>query len=97
MRATRSSSRRTSSLYRDFKRSTVPGSGWGVATRATISLLPRFDPAAALTIMERDDGSVILVVPNLRVVARWFNNDELVGLWDAMEETFNEIIEEATL
>jgi cytochrome c oxidase cbb3-type subunit 3 len=50
-----------------------------------------------VTIMEREDGSVILVVPNLRVVARWFNNDELVGLWDAMEETFNEIIEEATL
>ncbi|MGB5200636.1 MAG: c-type cytochrome [Sedimenticolaceae bacterium] len=50
-----------------------------------------------VTIMERDDGSVILVVPNLRVVARWFNNDELVGLWDAMEETFNEIFEEATL
>jgi cytochrome c oxidase cbb3-type subunit 3 len=50
-----------------------------------------------VTIMEREDGSVILVVPNLRVVARWFNNDELVGLWDAMEQTFNEIIEEATL
>ena len=50
-----------------------------------------------VTIMEREDGSVILVVPNLRVVARWFNNDELVGLWDAMEKTFNEIIEEATL
>jgi hypothetical protein len=40
---------------------------------------------------------VILVVPNLRVVSRWFNNDELVDLWDQMEESFIEIIEEATL
>lgn len=50
-----------------------------------------------ITIMEREDGQVILAVPNLRVVARWFNNDELVGLWDRMEETFNAIIEEVTL
>lgn len=50
-----------------------------------------------ITIMERDDGEVLLVVPNLRVVSRWFNNDELVGLWDRMEETFVEIIEEVTL
>ena len=50
-----------------------------------------------ITIMEREDGSVILTVPNLRVVSRWFNNDELVELWDRMEETFVEIVEEATL
>jgi cytochrome c oxidase cbb3-type subunit 3 len=50
-----------------------------------------------ITIMERKDGQVILVVPNLRVVSRWFNNDELVNLWDRMEETFTEIIDEATL
>lgn len=50
-----------------------------------------------VTIMERPDGKVILVVPNLRVISRWFNNDQLVELWDHMEETFNEIIEEATL
>jgi cytochrome c oxidase cbb3-type subunit 3 len=50
-----------------------------------------------ITIMERKDGQVILVVPNLRVVSRWFNNDELVNLWDRMEETFAEIIDEATL
>jgi cytochrome c oxidase cbb3-type subunit 3 len=50
-----------------------------------------------VTIMEQPDGSVILVVPNLRVVSRWFNNDELVDLWDQMEESFIEIIEEATL
>lgn len=50
-----------------------------------------------ITIMERPGGEVMLVVPNLRVVSRWFNNDELVGLWDRMEETFNGIIEEVTL
>jgi cytochrome c oxidase cbb3-type subunit 3 len=50
-----------------------------------------------ITVMERDDGSVMLAVPNLRVVSRFFNNDELVGLWDAMEEIFAEIIDEATL
>jgi len=50
-----------------------------------------------ITIMERADGEVVLAVPNLRVISRWFNNDELVGLWDDMEETFNGIIEEVTL
>ncbi len=50
-----------------------------------------------ITILERPDGKVLLVVPNLRVISRWFNNDQLVDLWDHMEETFNEIIEEATL
>jgi len=50
-----------------------------------------------VTVLERAGGEVILVVPNLRVVSRWFNNDELVGLWDEMEESFNEIIDEVTL
>lgn len=50
-----------------------------------------------ITIMERPDGEVLLVVPNLRVVSRWFNNDELVDLWDNMEESFEEILDEATL
>ncbi|MCB1787886.1 MAG: DUF302 domain-containing protein, partial [Gammaproteobacteria bacterium] len=50
-----------------------------------------------ITIMERADGQVVLVVPNLRVVSRWFNNDELVELWDRMEETFVSIIDEVTL
>lgn len=50
-----------------------------------------------ITIMQRDDDQVVLVVPNLRVVSRWFNNDQLVDLWDRMEETFTEIIEEVTL
>ena len=50
-----------------------------------------------ITILERKEGPVLLVIPNLRVVSRWFNNDELVGLWDQMEETFTEIIDEVTL
>lgn len=50
-----------------------------------------------VTVMERADGEVLLVTPNLNVVSRWFDNDELVDLWGAMEEIFNEIIEEATL
>ena len=50
-----------------------------------------------ITILEREGGEVILVIPNLRVVSRWFNNDELVGVWDRMEETFAEIIDEVTL
>ena len=50
-----------------------------------------------VTILERPGGEVMLVTPNLRVVSRWFNNDELVELWEAMEETFQEIVEEATL
>lgn len=50
-----------------------------------------------ITIMEREGGEVLLVVPNLRVVSRWFNNDELVTLWDRMEKTFNDIVDEVTL
>jgi cytochrome c oxidase cbb3-type subunit 3 len=50
-----------------------------------------------ITVLEREGGEVLLVVPNLRVVSRWFNNDELVTLWDHMEETFNEIVDEVTL
>ena len=50
-----------------------------------------------ITILEREDGRVLLVVPNLSVVSRWFNNDELVGLWDRIEQTFIDIIDEVTL
>lgn len=50
-----------------------------------------------VTILERPDGKVMLVIPNLRVIARWFNNDQLIRLWDHMEETFAEIIDEVTL
>jgi cytochrome c oxidase cbb3-type subunit 3 len=50
-----------------------------------------------ITVLERPDGTTLLVIPNLRVVSRWFNNEELVGLWDRMEETFTAIIDEVTL
>lgn len=50
-----------------------------------------------ITVMERPGGEVVLAVPNLRVVSRWFNNSELVDLWDRIEESFGLIIEEATL
>lgn len=50
-----------------------------------------------ISVLEQPDGQVIMVTPNLRVVSRWFNNDELVELWEAMQETLNEIVEEATL
>lgn len=50
-----------------------------------------------VTVMEEPDGTVKLIVPNLKVISRWFNNDELVELWDSMEESFSAIIEEATL
>jgi len=50
-----------------------------------------------ITILEQEDGSVLLVAPNLKVVSRWFNNDNLVRLWAAMNEGLNSIMEEASL
>ncbi len=50
-----------------------------------------------ITILERPDGKVLLVTPNLKVVSHWFNNDQLVELWERMEETFTDIIDEVTL
>ncbi len=50
-----------------------------------------------ITILEQPDGKVLLVVPNLKVVASWFNNDQLLALWKRMEETFNDILDEVTL
>jgi len=50
-----------------------------------------------ITVMELADEKVILVVPNLRVIARLFNNDELVELWDQMEEALTDLTDEATL
>ena len=50
-----------------------------------------------ITVLEAQDGSVTMVVPNLKVISRWFNNDELVDLWDRMEDTFAGLIEEVTL
>ena len=50
-----------------------------------------------ITILEQEDGTVLLVAPNLKVVSRWFNNDNLVRLWAAMNEGLNSIMEEASL
>ena len=49
-----------------------------------------------ITIMERKDGTVILVAPNMKRMAGWFNNNELSELAETMEETINAVIEEAT-
>jgi len=49
-----------------------------------------------ITVMERKDGSVILVAPNMEMMARWFNNDELADIVVVMKETINAILEEAT-
>lgn len=49
-----------------------------------------------ITIMERKDGQVIMVAPNMKLMASWFNNNELVELAEIMEETINNILEEAT-
>ena len=49
-----------------------------------------------VTVLEQDDGSVLLVTQNLKVVSRWFNNDELVELWSQMQDTLHNIVEEAT-
>lgn len=50
-----------------------------------------------ITVVERDDKSVILVVPNFNAIPIWFNNNELFQLSSSMEENLLEIIEEATL
>lgn len=50
-----------------------------------------------ITIVERSDGSVLLVAPNMRAISHWFNNDELKRLGKNMEEAVTEVIEEATL
>jgi cytochrome c oxidase cbb3-type subunit 3 len=50
-----------------------------------------------ITILEQEDGTVLLVAPNLKVVSRWFNNDNLVRLWAAMNEGLTSIMEEASL
>ena len=50
-----------------------------------------------ITVLERQDGRVLLVTPNLKLVAGWFNNAELHDLWSDMEQTVTHIIDEATL
>ncbi len=49
-----------------------------------------------ISILEREDGKVLLIAPNMKLLAGWFNNNELSGLANAMEETINAVIEEAT-
>lgn len=50
-----------------------------------------------ITVMEREDGSVLLIAPNMQVITHWFNNDELVRLGGVMDETIQEILDEVTL
>ena len=50
-----------------------------------------------ITVMERDDGTVLLVAPGMTAIAHWFNNNELAGLGTRMDEIIVEILEEATL
>lgn len=49
-----------------------------------------------ITILEQDDGQVLLVAPNMKLMAGWFNNNELVKLAESMEETIENVLEEAT-
>ena len=49
-----------------------------------------------ITITEQEDGQVLLIAPNIREMASWFNNDELLTMAIKMEETINTIIEEST-
>jgi cytochrome c oxidase cbb3-type subunit 3 len=49
-----------------------------------------------ITITQMEDGRVLLIAPNIREMASWFNNDELLSMAVEMEETINTIIEEST-
>ncbi|MEJ2576085.1 MAG: c-type cytochrome [Gammaproteobacteria bacterium] len=50
-----------------------------------------------VTVMERADGSVLLVAPNMTTITRWFNNDELKALGATMDDIVVGVLEEATL
>lgn len=50
-----------------------------------------------ITVLERADGRVLLVAPNMRTISRWFNNDELDALATAMNNMILEVLDEATL
>ena len=50
-----------------------------------------------ITVLERTDGKVVLVASNMVAISRWFNNDELAHLGNAMDEAIVTVIEEATL
>lgn len=49
-----------------------------------------------ITVLERDDGTVLLVAPGMRAISHWFNNNELIELGSAMDEILVAILEEAT-
>jgi cytochrome c oxidase cbb3-type subunit 3 len=49
-----------------------------------------------ITVMERESGEVILVAPNMKEMANWFNNDELEALAKSMNDTIQAVLEEAT-
>lgn len=49
-----------------------------------------------LTILEREDGQVLLVAPNIKLMASWFNNDELFDIASQMENNLQGVIDEAT-
>jgi cytochrome c oxidase cbb3-type subunit 3 len=50
-----------------------------------------------ITLLERAEGSVLLVAPNMRTISRWFNNDELEALGSTMNQIITTVLEEATL
>lgn len=50
-----------------------------------------------ITVIEGDDGQVLLYAPNMRTVASWFNNNELSRFFTEMDDNLLEILDEATL
>jgi cytochrome c oxidase cbb3-type subunit 3 len=50
----------------------------------------------AITVLEQEDGTVLLIAPNMRAQARLFNNDQLERLAGVMEGIILEVMEEAT-
>lgn len=49
-----------------------------------------------ITIVEQDDGSVILIAMNVNTIASAFNNDQLTAVSAAMDEAILLVMEEAT-
>ncbi len=50
-----------------------------------------------LTVIEKQDGSVQLVYANVKVLASLFNNDRLKEVFQEIEQSYNDILDEATL
>ncbi len=50
-----------------------------------------------ITVLEKDDGLAQLVVMNMQVISKLFNNDQLIDLSAELQESQIEIIEETTL